>query len=499
MNPLSGLRVGLYTRISEDTEADAKGVKRQEADERAEVARQGGTAVAVYEENDTSAYKRKRVQRTDDAGNSYFVYRVVRPEYQRLLADLRSGALDAAIVYDLDRLARDPRDLEDAIEVVQHYRRPIVGVTGGVDLLSDHGQAMARVLVAMANKSSADTARRVTRKHHENAENGVPVGGTRPFGWQDDKRTLLASEAGLIREAVDRVLGGTPVSAVVTDWNGRGIRTPRGNEWRPKALRLVLTNPRICGYSARNRSDPITGQPVLTIVRRPDGTPVTGLWQKILEPDVWEALCATLAPKTRRPGGSAHKYLLSGIARCGKCTAPLRGIPRQRKDTVTYAYLCHSRANGGCGGVSRNGPQVDELIKEIVLGLHERQAPAATASVETAWLGEEDLKRVTRLINEQTDAWRAGLISGEKHFAELPELEQEQRRLRAERAAHLAQAAAQQMAPADVRQAWEDDYGLTEKRAAVLQVLTAVVIHPVTDRRQAFDPGLVQPIRRAES
>jgi site-specific DNA recombinase len=494
MNPLSGLRVGLYTRISDDTEADAKGVKRQEADERAEVARQGGTAVDVYEENDTSAYKRKRVQRTDDAGNRYFVYRVVRPEYQRLLADLRSGALDAAIVYDLDRLARDPRDLEDAIEVVQHYRRPIVGVTGGVDLLSDHGQAMARVLVAMANKSSADTARRVARKHQENAENGVPVGGTRPFGWKDDKRTLLRAEVELICEAADRILGGAPVSSIVVDWNRRGIRTPRGNEWRPKALRLVLTNPRICGYSARNRPDPKTGQPVLTVVRQPDGSPVLGQWEKIVEPAEWEALCLKVAPKKRRPGGSAHKYLLSGIARCGICTAPIRGIPRQRKDRTTYAYLCHSRANGGCGGVSRDGERVDRLIKAVVLDLLEREA-ATTELPPEPWSGEDALAHVTRLIDEQTAAWKAGLISGEKHFADLPDLEQQQQQLRRQRAEHAAAAAAQDRAPADIRAEW-DDYPLARKRAMIQRVLSAVVIHPVVDRSQPFNPGLIEPIRR---
>jgi site-specific DNA recombinase len=497
MNPLSGLRVGLYTRISDDTEADAKGVRRQESDERAEVARQGGTAVAVYEENDTSAYKRKRVQRSDDAGNSYFVYRVVRPEYQRLLADLRSGTLDAAIVYDLDRLARDPRDLEDAIEVVQHYRRPIVGVTGGVDLLSDNGRAMARVLVAMANKSSADTARRVARKHQENAENGVPVGGARPFGWQDDKRTLLASEAELVREAAERVLVGAPISSIVTDWNCRGIRTPRGNEWRPKALRLVLTNPRICGYSARNRPDPATAQPVLTVVRQPDGNPVLGQWDKILNPDAWEALCVKLEPQQRRPGGSAHKYLLSGIARCGKCTAPLRGIPRQRKDRTTYAYLCHSQANGGCGGVSRDGEKVDRLIKTVVLDLLEREAADVQAAPDP-WAGEDALAHVTRLIDEQTAAWKAGLISGEKHFADLPELEQQQQQLRRQRAEHAAAAAAHDRAPADVRDEW-DGYPLARKRAMILRVLSAVVIHPVADRTQPFNPGLIQPVRRTDT
>ncbi|MGW3170949.1 hypothetical protein [Streptomyces sp. NPDC001153] len=41
---------------------------------------------------------------------------------------------------------------------MEHYHRPIIDITGTLDLLTDNGRAMARVIVAMANKQSlADT------------------------------------------------------------------------------------------------------------------------------------------------------------------------------------------------------------------------------------------------------------------------------------------------------------------------------------------------------
>lgn len=63
-------------------------------------------------------------------------------------------------------------------------------MTGGFDLVTDNGKFAARILVAQANKASADTSRRVARKHLELQQNGIPTGGTRPFGWQADKRTI---------------------------------------------------------------------------------------------------------------------------------------------------------------------------------------------------------------------------------------------------------------------------------------------------------------------
>jgi DNA invertase Pin-like site-specific DNA recombinase len=212
----TGVRFGLYTRISDDADDDAKGVARQEADERAWVTSVGGIVhEPIYEENDTSAYKKKRIVQPDGS----WIYRVIRPVWQRMLADLRAGVIDAVIVADLDRLARDPRDLEDAIEIVEHFRRPIVGLTGGFDLLTDGGKFTARILVAMANKSSADTARRVRRWHLDMQQNGKITGGPRPFGWNDDRRTLHPVESPIIVRAVGRLLDGVPITAIVTEWN----------------------------------------------------------------------------------------------------------------------------------------------------------------------------------------------------------------------------------------------------------------------------------------
>src|SRR5690606_3225409 len=99
--------------------------------------RRGAASTVLYEENDTSAYKKKRLVRTDEHGNRYLVYRVIRPVWQRMLADLRSGVIDAAVVVDIDRLARDLRDLEDAIEIAQYYGRRFEGLTGSLDLNTD--------------------------------------------------------------------------------------------------------------------------------------------------------------------------------------------------------------------------------------------------------------------------------------------------------------------------------------------------------------------------
>ncbi|MCC9310433.1 recombinase family protein [Kitasatospora sp. RB6PN24] len=121
-------------RISDDPTEAEKGVTRQREDVEALAARLGWTIAKVYTENDTSAYKRSRIRKPD--GRS--VWRVIRPEFRQMLQDYEDGVIDAIIVYDLDRLARQPRDLEDLIDLVDHFKRRRVRAAGGPCALAGH-------------------------------------------------------------------------------------------------------------------------------------------------------------------------------------------------------------------------------------------------------------------------------------------------------------------------------------------------------------------------
>lgn len=52
------------------------------------------------------------------------------------------------------------------------------------------------------------------------------MGGSRPFGWQADKRTLNAKEAQLLRDAARRLIEGATWHGIIAEWNRKGITTP---------------------------------------------------------------------------------------------------------------------------------------------------------------------------------------------------------------------------------------------------------------------------------
>lgn len=470
--------VGLYARISDDQAGDAQGVDRQNADGR-KVAAARGWAVKEYTDNDVSAFKRK----------------VKRPAFEAMLADLDAGVITGVIAYDLDRLWRQPVDLERAIEVYE--RNPgyaFVTMQGDTDLSTSDGRMLARVMVAAANKSSADTARRVARKHMANQQAGKPGGGPRPFGFNADRITHHEIEAPLIREAVAYLIAGGTFARVVKDWREAGVKTTRNNEWTPANLRQMLRNPRYVGQRAR-----WTSQGWEQVVNEDTGEAVMATWEGIISVEDWDALQArfgTLA-ESRLKGRTregARKYLLSGIARCGACGSKMMGRSTGRNVNAAASYACPPVTHGGCGRVARVCYRVDSIVKEAALTVLSAEL-ADTVTAPASWAGAGEAERIEGLLAEMWTAYKSGAITDRtRYFADREELETELKALKAEGKAYARMVAAHNEA-VDVAARWEDST-LVEKRAAVRAALSAVVIHPlpVVDGRKVkgWNPELVE-------
>ncbi|GAA2539301.1 MULTISPECIES: recombinase family protein [Streptomyces] len=186
--------MGIYTRISRDDEGDALGAARQQQDCERLADLRSWQAVKVYEDNDVSAFKRN----------------VVRDEFELMLRDLRAGLIDGIVAYALDRLARQPKDLERLIEI--YDERPwleFATVTNDINIGTPDGRTMARIMVAFANKSSHDASRRIKprlRSAPPGALPGSAPGDAPAFG-------PLRPRCADARPHVDRVGSHEPITA----------------------------------------------------------------------------------------------------------------------------------------------------------------------------------------------------------------------------------------------------------------------------------------------
>ncbi|MEV0119576.1 recombinase family protein [Streptomyces sp. NPDC050844] len=519
-------QAGGYVRISNDPLEEEKGVTRQREDVEALAQRLGWTVGKIYPENDTSAYKRKRIELPDGR----HVWRVVRPEFRQMLRDYEDGVIDGIIVYDLDRLARQPRDLEDLIDLVDHYRRPVVGVTGSLDLMTENGKAMARVLMAMANKSSADTGRRVSRERIQRAREGRSLPPNRAFGWEEDRLSRRPKEAALVRKAILGFTAGENWSTVTRMFIESGIPPVSGKTWYLTTIRNMLLSPRVAGivpYWGRDGSAQqaderdadnakrralVSTSPRDLALRDESGGYVRGKWSRLVTVEQWEAFVAEY--ERRKEGkevtsGRTKKYLLSGLLRCSRpradgtpCGRGMVGLAGKHPRTgkPRKIYKCPSRNMGGCGSSQREMTQVDQLIEDLLfLHLEENQPGESDESPDKGpdeHLFAEQLADVQDRLRAMREGMRDGNVSPESFFAIVPGLETQEKQLIASlsKARRVQADRSQRMkSPDQVRADW-DEATVPGKRAILSQYLQAVMVHPARRMGRLFDHEAFEPV-----
>jgi site-specific DNA recombinase len=490
LNPHSlPLQPGAYVRISDDQSGLARGVNNQQSDCTQKGAALGwGPIAKFYVENDTSAFRKRRVVLADGSVG----YRNVRPQFIEMMADLASGAIDGLLVYDQDRLLRQPRDLEDLVDLCERKRMPAVAVTGAIDLLTSNGRMMARFLAAQAIKSSEDTSRRVARSALADAEAGkLVLGGPRRYGWEKDGMTVVPSEAAVILELRDRMMaGGEGVGLLAAELRARGLATSTGAAWTQVTVNTILRSPRLAGI--RGYQGVHHGQKKPTInqwserTTKIEGEYVMGPWEPIMSVPGWEALQYSLDARRKentkhvtgpRPAGAPSrgnpKYLLSGIAECGNCGTRMIG----RASYGRTAYGCRPKDLGGCNAVSRNMEKVDRLV--LQLAIRKLLSSSVTRSDPTPPTVDDTEARIARIETRKAElkaAWTGSLLPGPEYFALNSELNAVLEREQAERRATLAEAYKPARTVA-VEELSGTKASTARKRHLLGEVIEAVVIH----------------------
>jgi DNA invertase Pin-like site-specific DNA recombinase len=333
---------GIYARISSDDKADDPtrarlGVKRQIKDCQELAAARGWRVVDVYEDNDTSATRAR-----------------VRPEYERMLADVRAGRLTGIIVWDVDRLTRKPRELEDVIEFADRYGLALASFGGEIDLATAQGRLTARIKGAMARHEAEQMSRRIKAKFDERAGDGAPHGKT-AYGYRrvNGADVIDAEEAGVVREAARRLLSGESLRSIAADLNRRVVPAPRSDAWNSTTLRQVLVRERNAGL--RRHRGQVIGE---------------GTWKPIYDRGTHDRIVALITdPERRTQRGSTRRHLLTGIARCGRdgCTGTVvvncGRVDKKTGKRQPPAYVCST-----CYRVRRKQEAVDAVVEGAIIG-----------------------------------------------------------------------------------------------------------------------------------
>lgn len=442
----------IYTRLSladvlPDGTLDHEAVDRQERACRKLARARGWSVVEVVTDNDRSASRYSRKS---------------RPGWADVLGRIERGEVGVVLAQHLDRITRQPKEVEHLIDLVEETGVILATAEGQLDLTTGDGRAMARVAVTFAAHGSDATSRRMRAQREDRARQGRPVRTVDGFGWRGPQPDPIEAEA--IREAARSVIAGASLASVARAWNGLGLERRRtSSPWRSQDVRVVLLNPRHRG-GAVYRGE---------VVARAEG-PV------ILEPELAHGLDAVLHDPARARG-PRRRRALSGVLRCGKCGAVMvRSVvgtpPRD-------GWRCNPSA--GCGSVAVTAGPIDDAVIEAVLRALDGGIPTSAPATDPS--AARELTEVDEQARELGTAYGGGKVGLGAFLAASEQLE-------ARRAAAMTRltpsrsraALAPYGRPGAVRDAWPslDE----EARNVILRaVLDAVVIEAAQGRQAPED------------
>ena len=334
-----------YARLSwNPSTRELEKIETQHGDNDATIGRHGGM-VGQYLDDGLSAWK---------AG-------VRRKGFETLLERARSGVTEGIAVWHVDRLFRQPRDLERLIDLADHGFR-VISSHGSRDLSDPDDRFILRIEVAHAARSSDDTSRRIRRRQQRYREEGRPVGGAPGFGFPRRQRApagtarvdsvrrpdgggdggggverpmvaaeRVEAERRALREAVAGLLAGvTNQSQIARAWNTAGLLTASGQRWTSDAVRETLLRPVLGGRVEYDGE----------LISRMPGEP-------LISERAWLRLRALIESR-RRGRPHSQRYLASGVLRCGGCGTKMSGHTATTRGRELRRYICHAH-RGGCG------------------------------------------------------------------------------------------------------------------------------------------------------
>ncbi|WP_277405792.1 recombinase family protein [Lacrimispora xylanisolvens] len=178
---------------------------------------------------------------------------VHRPEFLKLLNDIKTGTINRILVYKLDRFTRSLLDFTNTWEYMSKYKVEFISVTENFDTSTPIGKAMIFIMAVFAQMEREQISRRVYDNYYDRIELGRWPGGPAPYGYsnttvtQGDKKvsSLKLEDNIKILEEIMKVYAypTTSLGDIRRMMATRQLPGPNSQKWSACSIGRVLRNP----------------------------------------------------------------------------------------------------------------------------------------------------------------------------------------------------------------------------------------------------------------
>jgi site-specific DNA recombinase len=269
-----------------------------------------------------------------------------RPALERLLADVRGGAVDCVVVYKVDRLSRSLIDFAHIIEIFDRCNVSFVSVTQQFNTTNSLGRLTLNILLSFAQFEREIIAERTRDKMSAARRKGKWIGGRPMLGYDIDPRgsrlIVNGDETIQVRMIFRLYLDHNTLMPVVREIDRRGWRTKQwitkagasqgGKRFTKGRLFRLLTNLIYVGKIGFEKQV------------------YEGEHAAIIEADIWEHVQQILRRNGRDGGAEVRDSfgtVLRRLLRCASCDAGMACIYTTDESCRYRSYVCEQTQQGG--------------------------------------------------------------------------------------------------------------------------------------------------------
>lgn len=259
-----------------------------------------------------------------------------RPALEQLIKDAQSKLFDTVLVYKLDRLSRSQKDTLYLIEdIFLKNNIEFVSLLENFDTSTPFGRAVIGLLSVFAQLEREQIKERMQLGKLGRAKAGKSMMWAKTsYGYNYNKETgsmtVNEYEALAVKEIFTSYLAGVSITKLRDKINEEYPKQPA---WSYRTIRGILANPVYCGLNQyKGQTFQGTHKPIISLVDFEQTQRELAKRQQT-------------AKELSNPRPFQAKYMLSGLAQCGYCHAPLKVIlGAVRKDGSRFKrYECYQR------------------------------------------------------------------------------------------------------------------------------------------------------------
>ena len=259
-----------------------------------------------------------------------------RPSLEQLIKDAQSKLFDTVLVYKLDRLSRSQKDTLYLIEdIFLKNNIEFVSLLENFDTSTPFGRAVIGLLSVFAQLEREQIKERMQLGKLGRAKAGKSMMWAKTsygYNYNKDTGTMTVNEyeALAVKEIYSSYLAGMSITKLRDKINEEYPKQPA---WSYRTIRGILANPVYCGLNQyKGQAFQGTHKPIISLADFEQTQRELAKRQQT-------------AKELSNPRPFQAKYMLSGLAQCGYCHAPLKVILGQkRKDGSRFKrYECYQR------------------------------------------------------------------------------------------------------------------------------------------------------------